>query len=200
MHIVLVFLAVFIALPLLAPLFMHNGLEMPARIIYLSYSHFCHQFAYRSWFLFGEQSYYPLEEASIAGKMTYEEAFKADSTDEELSRKIIGSEKLGYKMAFCQRDFAMYSALFIFGGIFTAAGRKIKRAPFILWLGIGVIPLGLDGVIQLAGNVFGFFPYQWESIPFLRTLTGSLFGFMSGWFLFPSIEMVIKRNFSASLD
>lgn len=200
MHLVLVFLAIFIILPILAPVFMNNGSDAPARVIYWAYSHFCHQFAYRSWFLFAEQPYYPIEKAGLAGALTYEEAFHADRTDENLARSIIGTRSLGYKMAFCQRDLAMYAALLLFGMVFSATGRKIKRIPFLIWLIIGVVPLGLDGVIQLIGNVSAFDQIQWESTPFLRTLTGGLFGFMSGWFLFPSMESVIKRNLPLPKD
>jgi len=200
MHLALIFLAFFIILPISAPIFMHHGLEEPARIIYWVYSYFCHQFAYRSWFLFGEQPYYPLDKANMSQILTYEEVFQADETDEILARAIIGTEHLGYKMAFCQRDLAMYAALFLFGIIFLAFGRKIKRITFIIWLIVAVIPLGLDGFIQLAGNISGLTQIQWESTPFLRTLTGGLFGFMSGWFLFPSIESVFQRNLPISLD
>ncbi|HEX2620663.1 MAG TPA: DUF2085 domain-containing protein [Phototrophicaceae bacterium] len=67
MRIALTILAVYISLPWLAPTFMKLGLETPARIIYTAYRPFCHQFGFRSFFLYGEQPEYPLEAASAAG-------------------------------------------------------------------------------------------------------------------------------------
>ena len=53
------FLAIYVALPFVAPTLMHLGLRGPGEIIYTLYSPFCHQFAFRSFFLYGEQSAYP---------------------------------------------------------------------------------------------------------------------------------------------
>lgn len=47
-NIYLVFLTVLISLPILAPIFLHLGLETPAKVIYFVYSFFCHQFSSRS--------------------------------------------------------------------------------------------------------------------------------------------------------
>ena len=38
---------------------MHFDLEAPSHVIYFIYGPFCHQFAFRSFFLFGEQPVYP---------------------------------------------------------------------------------------------------------------------------------------------
>ncbi|RMF48821.1 MAG: hypothetical protein D6755_03190, partial [Anaerolineae bacterium] len=50
-----VFLALYVGLPFLAPVLMHAGWTRPARWIYRAYGAACHQLAFRSWFLFGEQ-------------------------------------------------------------------------------------------------------------------------------------------------
>ncbi len=52
-------LAIYISLPWVAPTLAKLGLNAPADIIYTLYSPFCHQFAFRSPFLFGEQAFYP---------------------------------------------------------------------------------------------------------------------------------------------
>lgn len=52
-------LAIYIALPWVAPVLARAGLRQPADVIYTLYSPFCHQFAFRSPFLFGEQAFYP---------------------------------------------------------------------------------------------------------------------------------------------
>src|SRR5690606_33512392 len=54
-------LAIYIALPISAPILMKVGATGPANGIYKAYSFMCHQFAFRSVFLFGEQTYYPRE-------------------------------------------------------------------------------------------------------------------------------------------
>ena len=62
--IVLAGLGMYISLPWLAPVLMKAGMDAPANFIYTIYSPFCHQFAFRSPFLFGEQGFYPRD---IAG-------------------------------------------------------------------------------------------------------------------------------------
>lgn len=59
-RVVLGILAVYISLPVIAPTLMYLGLESPARFIYNAYTPFCHQFAFRTFFLYGEQPAYPL--------------------------------------------------------------------------------------------------------------------------------------------
>jgi len=58
-------IATYIALPFAAPILMMNGWERPARMLYTIYSPACHQLSFRSYFIGGEQSYYPLEETGI---------------------------------------------------------------------------------------------------------------------------------------
>lgn len=48
-------LAVFVALPVLAPVLMAAGLATPATLIYAAYSLVCHQLPSRSFFIFGQQ-------------------------------------------------------------------------------------------------------------------------------------------------
>ena len=52
-------LGIYISLPWAAPVLAKTGLHQPADLIYTLYSPFCHQFAFRSPFLFGEQAFYP---------------------------------------------------------------------------------------------------------------------------------------------
>ena len=79
---------------------------------------------------------------------------------------------------------------FIFGVLFALTGRKWKSLPLWAWLIFGILPIGLDGVSQLLSQwtaFLGWIPYR-ESTPFLRTLTGFLFGFTTAWFGYPLIE------------
>lgn len=56
---VLVFFGLYVSLAILTPAMMRFGLTGPARVLYTLYSPFCHQFAFRSLFLFGDQIVYP---------------------------------------------------------------------------------------------------------------------------------------------
>jgi len=58
---------VYVGIPFLAPVLMKVGITAPAQVIYHAYSYVCHQFAFRSFFLFGEQIAYPRAEAGVSG-------------------------------------------------------------------------------------------------------------------------------------
>jgi uncharacterized membrane protein len=64
LSILLVIIGAYVALPFAAPTLMALGLEAPARALYSVYTPMCHRFAFRSYFLFGEQAAYPLRAAS----------------------------------------------------------------------------------------------------------------------------------------
>ncbi len=188
-------------LPFVAPVLMKSGLTAPARVIYTIYSPFCHQMAFRSWFLFGEQPYYPRELAGINNVASYESAILHNQNVVETSfdfistaRSYLGNDQVGYKIALCERDVALYGGLLIFGIVFAISGRKIKQIPWYLWLVFGLIPIGVDGASQLPGLISGlpgWLPIR-ESTPFWRTLTGGLFGVLSAWYLYPLIEETMK--------
>ncbi len=183
------FVLLYVGLAFVAPVMQHAGMIAPARITYAVYSRLCHQLAYRSWFLYGEQIAYPREAAGVEGLMTYEEATGRDSGDLFAAREFIGNEQLGYKVAFCQRDVAIYGAMLLFGLVFAAFKTKIKPLPVWAFVLLGLVPIGLDGFSQLISQLFPWdlLPYR-ESTPFLRTLTGSLFGLSIAWFGYPLVE------------
>ncbi len=54
-------MALFVGLPIAAPLLMAAGATTPARLIYLVYVPTCHQLPERSYFLGGERLVYTLE-------------------------------------------------------------------------------------------------------------------------------------------
>ncbi|MDZ4160080.1 MAG: DUF2085 domain-containing protein [Anaerolineaceae bacterium] len=187
---------IYVGLPFLAPVLMKANLQRPARIIYTLYSPLCHQLAFRSWFLFGQQAYYPRALAEIPNLTPYEELAKQQS-DLISARAFVGNEQAGYKVAFCQRDIAIYGAIFLFGMIFWITGRRLKPAPWYLWVVLGLVPIGVDGVSQLPSLMVGLLP-DWlplrESTPFLRTLTGGMFGWMTAWYVYPLIEEAMSET------
>ncbi len=184
----------YLGLPFLAPTLMHIGWQKPARVIYAAYSPLCHQLGFRSWFLFGQQVYYPRAAAGIEGVMTFGEATGLDENQLLPAREFVGNETLGYKVALCERDVAIYGAILFFGLLFALTGRRFKPLPWYWWVAIGWLPIGLDGFSQLfsqMGILSGVFPYR-ESTPFLRTLTGFLFGFTTAWFAIPTMEASMR--------
>ena len=211
------FVGIYVALPILAPVLMHVGATGPARLIYLGYSPLCHQMASRSFFLFGEQVAYPLE---IAGSEltpldvyidTIPEFENISTAPNEWvsflvpARQFLGNEQLGYKMALCERDIAIYGFVFIGGLIYAFLHKRfqIKPLPLVVFIIVGLGPIGLDGFTQLFGywgtpigdnemlsQTVGFiqrvFPLR-ESTPFLRTFTGAVFGLMLVWLVYPHL-------------
>lgn len=197
------FTFLYVGLPFLAPLLALNGIRAPARILYTIYSPLCHQLTFRSWFLFGMQPYYPRSLAEVQNFASYEQLFSVSPTDLAFARQFTGMEeigygagRIGYKVALCQRDVAIYASLLGFGLIFSLSGRKIKSLPWYLWVIVGLIPIGLDGVSQLP-SLLSFLSELHvfrESTPFLRTITGVLFGGTTGWYLFPMIEESMRET------
>ena len=190
-------LLIYVGLPFLAPILEKNNMDGAAKIIYTIYSPVCHQLAYRSWFLFGEQPYYPRELAQIEGVKTYEAVTGADPANLLAGRQFIGNQALGFKVAICERDVAIYGAMLLFGILFMLTGRKIKAIPWYVWVGLGMIPMGIDGGSQLFSFAQGYFPV-WvpvrESTPLLRTLTGALFGITTTWYVLPIIEESMRES------
>jgi uncharacterized membrane protein len=202
-----VFMLLYFGLPILAPTLMKAGVTLPANVIYTIYKPLCHQFGFRSFFLFGEQAYYPLREAGISGVKTFEEVtgFRDLENPSAFSRfqarQFTGNETVGYKMALCERDMAIYGAIVLFGLLYAVSGRRIKPLHWVLWVLIGMGPIGLDGFSQLFSQMnwpwlASVLPYR-ESTPFLRLLTGGLFGFTTAWFAYPYMEesMAETRQF-----
>jgi uncharacterized membrane protein len=189
------FLLLYFGLPFMAPVFKATGLNFPAEVIYKIYSPVCHQWSFRSWFLFGEQAYYPREAADIENVITFEEATGFSDVidpDRLIARKFEGNEILGYKVALCQRDEAIWGSMFLFGLIYAITGRRIKKLHWVLWILVGLVPIGIDGFSQLFSQIPVEFiqsvlPYR-ESTPLLRTITGFLFGWTTAWLTIPLME------------
>jgi uncharacterized membrane protein len=189
----------YIGLPFLAPVLMKSGAVGPAQIIYSIYKPLCHQFAFRSWFLFGVQPFYPRELAKIPGVITYEQLTGESSLNILEARAFLGNNLVGYKVALCQRDVAIYGSILLFGILFSFLRKKLKAVPWFIfiWVIVGIIPIGIDGTSQLPGlNPYPFLswlPYR-ESTPILRTITGALFGIMTAWYIYPLIEETMQET------
>ena len=165
-------LAVYAGLPLLAPVLMGLGYPRQAEFIHTIYKPHCHQLPQRSFFLFGPQLAYSLETLQ---ELLGPEALATDS----VARAFIGNAALGYKMAYCQRDTAMYGSMLLAGIFFGLVRRRLKPLTFTRYL-IFLAPWAVDGLVQLLTS--------YESTWQVRTITGGLFGLATVWFAYPHLE------------
>ncbi len=198
MVVVNLLLALYLGLPFLAPALMKAGAEGPAQALYKVYSPLCHQFGFRSFFLFGGQLVYPRAAAEVDGLQTWGEATGLNEQDIEAARAYTGNSDIGFKVALCERDVAIYASMLLFGLVFAASGNRLRGLHWALWILIGIAPIGLDGFSQLFSQlglpaVNAILPYR-ESTPLLRVLTGSLFGFATAWFGFPPMEESMRET------
>ena len=188
-----VFFFLYVGLPFLAPALMVGGFEPAARAIYTLYRPLCHQYGYRSWFLFGERPYYQAPEFQAR---TGIEPYTSEGRWQ--AKNFLGNEALGYKVAFCERDVALYGGILLGGLAFALLRGRLPRVSWRAYLLLGVAPIALDGFSQLLSQppldvvpLLNLLPFR-ESTPLLRTLTGGLFGLMSAWFAFPYIEEAMR--------
>lgn len=161
----------YVGVPFLAPALMQLGATGPARLIYTIYSPTCHQLPERSYFLFGEKIVYTLDELETAEVLP--------DTSLLGRRHYIGDETLGWKVALCERDVAIYGALILGGLLFALLRNRLPPLAFKIYL-LFLIPIAVDGLTQLVGLRTS----NWA----LRTLTGALFGLATVWLAYPYIQ------------
>ncbi|HSN94674.1 MAG TPA: DUF2085 domain-containing protein, partial [Anaerolineaceae bacterium] len=193
-------LTVYLGLAFLAPIMMKTGNTLTAQKIYNLFRPFCHQMASRSFFLFGSQLAYPTKLANVGGLVTYGVASGQPENNVLAASHFVGNERMGYKIALCQRDLAIYSSLLAVVLIFIGIRHKGKNIPWYLWVFLALLPVMLDGGTQLISVIrlpfLNWFPAR-ESTPFLRVLTGTLFGGITAWYgLFTTDEIVEEDRLS----
>ncbi|MGD2176865.1 MAG: DUF2085 domain-containing protein [Anaerolineae bacterium] len=176
----------YVGLPFLAPALMHFGAEGAGALIYTMYRPLCHQLPQRSWFLFGPQLAYRLPELmELAG----------DAVTGPFSNSFVGNETVGYKVAFCQRDTAIYGAILLVGLLFGVLRQhwNVRPLPWYAYILLGLVPMGLDGGYQLLSYALPLvFPSislrPYETTPLMRVLTGTLFGWATVWLAYPYVQ------------
>lgn len=90
----------------------------------------------------------------------------------------------GYQMAYCQRDTALYLALFVGGLLYSRQRYWTRGLPWWGYMALA-LPIAIDGGTALVGVR--------ESTPFLRTLTGALFGLATAWFVYPLMDRALAE-------
>lgn len=203
---------IYVGLPILAPILMQLGATGAARAIYRIYSPLCHQSASRSFFLFGEQIAYPSQVAgtnftsleSYAETLPEFSGVNVDNFYEFFAAAIafVGNAQMGYKMALCERDIAIYFFIFLMGNIYGLVSRvrEVKPIRFITFVIFFLLPIGWDGFSQLFGYFFEITGndalqtlfYKRESTPLLRAGTGALFGTGVVWLIYPHIAQGMR--------
>ena len=220
-RVALLFLGIYVTLPFVAPTLMRAGLVGPASVIYTLYSPFCHQFAFRTFFLYGEQPFYPrsnVQSGVPEGITPYETYIEQSPTFlaaiepylrgqpfapyvfspalQFASRAFAGDPVMGYKMTLCARDISIYLAMFVGGLIYSipVVRRRLRPAPILIYLILGIGPIGIDGFSQL----LGYPPFNlWEpreTGPYFRVITGITFGLMNVWLGFPYLELSMQET------
>ena len=200
----------YVWLPFLAPLFMHAGLFFPGEVIQKIYSTQCHQLPDRSFFLFGPQVMYPVQQIRDAWQNT---------SDPAVLRQFVGNVQMGWKVAWSDRMVAMYTSTWIFALLWWPFRRRIQALP--LWgLILFWLPMAIDGGTHFLSDVFGGlnagfrFDNAWlasltrHTLPGwfyagnalgsfnsdMRLLTGILFGLGLVWFAFPILDESIQQS------
>lgn len=163
--------ALYVFVPFLAPIFMEIGWQAPAAAVYAIYSVLCHQLPDHSYFLFGP-SFIPQTPELIAGGMQAGASLLVE-------RAFIGNGEIGWKVALCQRDVAIYLSVFLAGLGYTLVRNRAKPLPLKVFI-LLTIPMAIDGLTQLIG---------WrESNWWLRSVTGALFGAAAVFLVYPYVE------------
>jgi uncharacterized membrane protein len=165
-----------IVLPVMAPILMHFGLTGIGNLIYTLFKPACHQLPERSFFLFGPQPVYTYSQLSamIGGAVP---------------QRYVGSPDLGYKIAVCERDVAIYGSMLLTGLLFGFY-RRLKTLPLKVF-GLLVLPMLVDGF----GQLFGFWSSTWQS----RVITGGLFGIACIWLAYPYLQQGMQDIYNETL-
>lgn len=179
----------FITLPVLAPVLMENGFTAPAQIIYTAYRFTCHELAYRTYFFFGAEPVYTIEQLRASLNVHDEDLF--------FWSNFLGDSQLGYKMAWCERDAAIYTSIFIGGLLFGLVRSRVRPLDWRIYL-LLLVPMAFDGTWQLFTSpqlLLPFLPVH-ESDWLLRTITGVLFGLGSVWLIYPHVEQAMREIYT----
>jgi uncharacterized membrane protein len=155
-------------LPVAAPALMAAGWTGPALLIYTLYQTACHQWPGRSYFLFGPRLVYGMDDLQVSGL--------------GMARDFVGNAATGFKVAYCERDFAIYTTVLLAGLLYAALRRRARPLPWAVF-GVCLVPIAVDGFTQL----FGLRESSWE----LRSLTGALTGFAGVWLVYPRVALAL---------
>jgi uncharacterized membrane protein len=160
-------IGLYVALPFLAPILLNAGHERAGNLVYLLFRPLCHQLPERSFFLFGPHWVYSLSDLQQRTGL------------ELVPLRFVGAPDLGYKLAVCERDTAIYAAMLLAGLAYGLVRNWLKPLPFKAFLAL-IAPMAVDGF----GQLFSL----WDSTWLTRVVTGGLFGLATIWLCYPHIN------------
>lgn len=214
-HWLILFIALFgiyTLLPFVAPIAMQMGWRSLGNTIYDLYATQCHQMAQRSFFFFGAQPMYNLEELplTLTGNPLQ---------DMLVLRAFRGNEIFGWKVAWSDRMVFMYGSLWIMSVVYGILSRRRTWKPLPLWSIALLVPLAVDGVTHLLSDGNGLLAgfrynnawlaaltnyalpdsfYRGDTLgsfnSLMRFITGMLFAVTSVGLAFPFLDQEMKRN------
>lgn len=150
-------------LPWLAPVFMRLGWTSAGEAIYAIYSTQCHQLPQRSFFLFGHQAMYSLDQI---------QTLVGGSRSPLVLRQFVGNAELGWKVAWSDRMVAMYTGILLLGLLYWPLRRRVHP---LSWWGFGllILPMGVDGLTHMVSDLAGIGQGFRDSNAWLAALTGN---------------------------
>ncbi|GHO86118.1 DUF2085 domain-containing protein [Dictyobacter formicarum] len=85
----------------------------------------------------------------------------------------------GHQLGLCERNFSIYTSMFLTSLIFVLSKKRMPGIPWWLWI-LMLLPMAWDGTTQM----FGWRESDWV----LRVITGTLFGVGNIWFALPLMQ------------
>jgi uncharacterized membrane protein len=129
--------------PFLAPVLMANGATSAGDAVYFFYSFLCHQLPERSIFFFGQKVMYSYAEIKAVWPL---DGFAG-------LRQFVGNPEVGYKVAWSDRMISTYGGIWLGGVVYALTWRRLPRLSPVLWLVLGVLPIGLDGFSHMLNDI-----------------------------------------------
>ena len=174
------FFAILMALIIATPLLSFTQDES---VIYKAFSYTCHQKISRSLCVFSDNRSYWIGDCTNQSGV-----FVDDIQDRETIKVVVDTAAgpvIGYKMPVCSRDVGIYGAILL-GALLYPLFRDIKDKNVwpAIWLILAMVPIGLDGGIQLVSEM-GFLPFVYESSNAMRLATGAIAGFAAALYAIP---------------
>ena len=91
----------------------------------------------------------------------------------------------GHQLGLCERNFSIYTSMFIGSLIFVLSKKRLPGIPWWIWV-LMILPMAVDGFTQM----FGLRESTW----LLRVITGTLFGLGNIWFVLPMIQKTLDET------
>lgn len=183
----LVYLTFFLILTgsVLAVPFLAFGNDMSAA--YAAFSVTCHQKLSRSLCVLSDGNGYWIADC------TPQEGTFVASPDDRNKIEVSYDNVTGFKMPVCARDIGLYAAMLIGGLAYPLARRLDDEIPPSIFLIIALVPIGLDGGIQIISEM-GILPFVYESTNAVRLLTGAIAGLAAAFYAIPILVNLVSER------